>query len=67
MVSEPSAAVGGERRGVDGLQDEMLALVYELLLVARISAPKQEDDMVAFTGDGLYHGIRELLPSLTLV
>lgn len=63
VVSEPSATVGGEGRRVDGLKNEVLLPVDETLLVARIAAPKQEDNMWAFTGDGLDDGIRELLPS----
>lgn len=67
VVSEPSATVGGEGRRVDGLKNEVLLPVDETLLVARIAAPKQEDNMWAFTGDGLDDGIRELLPSFPLV
>lgn len=66
-VSEPTATVGGEGRGVDGLKNEVLLLVDETLLVARIAAPKQEDNMGTFTGDGLDDGIRELFPSFPLV
>lgn len=67
VVAEPSAAVGGEGRGVDGLKNEVLLLVDEALLVARITTPKQEDDMGTFAGDGLDYGIRELLPSFLLM
>ena len=63
VLAEPAAAVGGERRGVDGLQQQVVLLIYHVRLPARVAAPQHVDQVLAAGGQCAYGGVGELLPA----
>ena len=67
VVAKPSSSVGGERRRMYRLQNEMARAVYQLCLRARIATPKDEDKSVAVGGEGAYGGVGKLLPAVALM
>ena len=63
MVAEPSAAVGGEGRGMHGFQYQVLVVVDEIRLATGIAAPQQEDQMLPGVAQRLDGGIRKGIPA----
>lgn len=67
MLAAEEASVGGEGRGVYGLENEVLLGVDDRPFLLGVGAPKHKDEAVAFVGQLLDDAVGELFPSLVLV
>ena len=61
------AAVRGERRGVRGFDDAVLAAVDEFFLGAGVAAPEYEDQVLSLLGEGADGLVGECFPALVAV
>ena len=66
MVAEKSA-VGGEGRGMCGLENEMARTVDESAFFLSETAPEDEDKVFLFFGKVADDGVGKLLPPLALM
>ena len=63
MLPEPSTAIGTQRRGMDGLQHEVLLPVDHISLATGKASPEHIDDVMTMSGKSLDGRISKLLPS----
>ncbi len=61
------AAIGGERRGMDGLQHKVTVAVDDGTLALRVGSPQHEDEILPLFGERLDDGVRERLPAASLM
>lgn len=67
MLPKPSAAIGGEWRGMHRLKDQVLGSINEPPFAACISAPKHMNDMLTVSRQCLDSRIGEEAPAQLLV
>ena len=65
MVVAEETAVGGERRGMGGGEDEVARAVDERPLLLRVTSPEEEDNVAALLGKFADNGIGECLPPVS--
>ena len=62
MLTKPAATIGGEGRGMDGLEDEIALAINHIGLRTGIAAPEHVDQMFALRGQCTDGSIGERLP-----